>query len=509
MDARDPICERLGDLAASAAPGDERHPDARQWAAIDQQLDRPSWRRTRRFWPALALSAVAAMGLAGWLVARTPLDYHVQGCRPVHDGARCSTDRGTVSFSDGTHMALDAQTQIRIAPLTFGRGAEIALDDGNATLAVIHRPQAHWAVLAGPFRVEVTGTRFSVRWSKVRQVVSVAVTEGEVHVSGGSLARPTVLGPGQTMQASAKTTPPGPQAGQAILPRGLDEAPPERPKEPATRAPASARAVAETDTADDDVSARPGGRRSASAGREASRRRPTIALPLQGDVRPEPPGTAGSAPVEHEPDGEPAIAPQRPPSGRIVPVTPPPALVVITPDGQLSGAMTGNAWLARGDGTNLSTPVSRDALVRLLPEANGLCTSGTVAGLRCVNENTPSARCNWDTNWGVAIGFHVRADEQAWGRGSPKRMAVEFHGRSTNYRLNAHRKGDPSRKNYCIENYRSGQSVTPSMFKSRCWADEGETLSDFDEVDLFNLQFSSGMQYVAFHYCISEIRLER
>jgi hypothetical protein len=171
--------------------------------------------------------------------------------------------------------------------------------------------------------------------------------------------------------------------------------------------------------------------------------------------------------------------------------------------------MTGFAWLARGEGTHLSVPISHEEHGPLLPDANGLCASGTVAGLRCVNEKTPQARCNWDRNWGVAIGFNVKPEGQAWGDDAAKAIAMEFHGHSASYRLNAHRKGDPEQKNYCIEDYRSGQMVTASRFKSRCWADEGETLPSFKDVDLFNLQFMSGMEYVAFRYCISGIRIER
>jgi hypothetical protein len=132
-----------------------------------------------------------------------------------------------------------------------------------------------------------------------------------------------------------------------------------------------------------------------------------------------------------------------------------------------------------------------------------------VAGLRCVNENVPQARCNWDRNWGVAIGFTVKATDAAWGDDAAKAIAIEFHGRSASYRLNAHRKGEPLEKIYCVENYKSGQRVTPSMFKSRCWDNAGAPLPDFKNVDLFNLQFPSGMQYVAFRYCVSGIHVER
>lgn len=532
MDPRDPICERLGDLAATSAPGEERHPDARQWALIDQKLDRGSWRNLRRLWPAVALSAVAAVGVVAWLVERSPLDYRVHGCRTVQDGARCSTAEGTVTFSDGTHVALDPQTQVRIAPLAFGRGAEIELDDGNATLAVRHRQNARWAVLAGPFRVEVTGTRFSVGWSKMRQDLNVAVTEGEVHVSGGNLEHATVLRPGQTLQASARTEQPSPraaqpspqaeQAGPAAQPADQEDGTqPQQPRDATTRTRAVASTSPKTDTSGDEASRRLGNRRAASTGPTTPRRQSMTALPSQAAAGVREPGTPGRRTVERElePMFQPRFQPrfddgtanaweQRLPNP-IAPISVPSTRVVIAPDGHLSGAMTGSTWLVRGDGTNLSAPASREAFVRLVPDANGVCGSGTVAGLRCVNENTPNARCNWDTNWGVAIGFNVRADEQAWGQDAPKRIAVEFHGRSTSYRLNAHRKGDPGPKNYCIDDYRSGVLVTPSMFKSRCWAGEGETLPSFDDVNVFNLEFSAGMQYVAFHYCISGIRVER
>jgi hypothetical protein len=188
---------------------------------------------------------------------------------------------------------------------------------------------------------------------------------------------------------------------------------------------------------------------------------------------------------------------------------PAPTSVGFSPDGHLTGAMTGGAWLARGAGTHLSTPASPEGSLALLPDANRLCVGGTMAGLRCVNEGTPQARCDWDRNWGVAIGVTVKPAGEAWGVDAPKAIAIEFHGRSSNYRLTAHRKGDPRQKIYCVENYKSGQRVTPSTFQSRCWAAEGETLPDFQSVDRFNLEFQSGMQYVAFRYCISGIRVER
>jgi ferric-dicitrate binding protein FerR (iron transport regulator) len=488
MDPReaDRICERLGDLAASAAPTEQRQPDASQWAGIGEKLDGRS-RRARWLWPAMAAASLVLL-VGGWMFARRPLDYRVQGCTNVDRGADCSITRGDIAFSDGTRVALNAHTRMRIEPLAFARGAELFLDDGRSTFAVVHRTRARWAVNAGPFRVAVTGTEFSVDWSKARGTIEVEVTRGEVHVSGGTL-RETVLRAGQSINAALAEP-----ARPASLP-------------PATR---SATPTASTNGATTIESAAhsrvPHGTRSARGARAAS---PTkVATSAEAPTPP----PINEAPLAPRPGSALAFS-NRSDEQVGESDTPAPAKpvtkVVLGRDGRLAGAMTGMTWVSRGAGTNLSAPITNESFTRLVPDGNGLCVSGTVAGLRCVNENSPKVRCNWDRNWGVSIGFDVKPGKDGWGADAPKSIAVEFHGRSAGYRLNAHRHGDPSERHFCVENYRSGQPVTPSMFKTRCWEDAGDTLKDFTDVDVFNLQFSSGMEYVAFHYCISDIRVNR
>jgi hypothetical protein len=169
--------------------------------------------------------------------------------------------------------------------------------------------------------------------------------------------------------------------------------------------------------------------------------------------------------------------------------------------------MTGFAWLAGGEGTTFSKPAARDERSPLLPKDGQLCAGGTIAGLRCVNEGLPQMRCNWERNWGVAIGFNVKADGKAWGEEAAAEIAVDFRGRWSRYRLSAHRAGDPSRQTYCIDDYRSGQSAQPRAFKTECWADRGESLPDFKGVDSFHLVLASGTDLTAFRYCISGVRI--
>jgi len=489
-------CQRLGDLAVLAVPADALASGAEQWDEIERRLH---WRglSLRRLWPALAVCAVAVLCAGGWLVARRPLGYRVVDCTLAADGVFATTANreGAVAFDDGSRMSVEKGGRFRLGMLPFGHGGEINIDDGDARLAVVHRTGARWSVLAGPFRIDVTGTRFGVRWSRRLGRLHVTMLEGEVLVTGGAIPPATHLRAGQTLDAdwTASTF--------AIANR--QTSPAQMPRAAATSATFPAEMVKLDSTG-------PRGRRppfpTASPRRrtEAAARAPRFvppapnepanAEPLAAPMVPQllPPSPLAVAPMEPSPTANPKPASVR---------------VVLGETGQLANGLTGATWVAGGEGTTFSAPASWDDRAHLRPEAGLLCASGTVAGFSCVNEGTPRILCNWDRNWGVAIGWNTRADGKAWGDEAMGAIAVEFRGRSASYRLSAHLKGDPNERLYCVENYKSGQVVRPSMFKSECWSDKGDTLADFTRVELFNLQFVSGMSYVAFRYCISGITL--
>jgi ferric-dicitrate binding protein FerR (iron transport regulator) len=499
--AAEASCQRLGDLAGLAAPVDARAPGAEQWDEIERRLDRRGLLR-RRLWPALAVCAVAVLCAGGWLVARRPLGYRVVDCTLAADGVFATTANreGAVAFDDGSRMSVEKGARFRLGMLPFGHGAEIHLDDGDARLAVVHRTGARWSVVAGPFRIDVTGTRFGVRWSRRLSRLHVTMLEGEVLVTGGAIPPATHLRAGQTLDAdwTASTFAiANEQGSQSESRRGAvtSAALPAEPAKLDSTGPHGARPPLPT----------PRKRREAVAhGENPVGAAPPSALP------------APSEPANNEPLAAPMVPQLLPPSPyALAPMEPSPTVapkpasvhVVFDENGQLAHGLTGATWVASGEGTTFSAPAAWDSRSPLLPEAGLLCTSGTVAGLSCVNEGTPRILCNWDRNWGVAIGWNTRADKNAWGDEAMGAIVVEFRGRSASYRLNAHLKGDPSERIYCVENYKSGQVVRPSMFKSECWSGKGDTLADFTRVDLFNLQFSSGMSYVAFRYCISGITL--
>lgn len=135
----------------------------------------------RRIWaPAFAVVAICAVtggtGLLAW--------NHWQA-QPVFEQA-FSTHRGEqteVPLPDGTRLRLGTSTRLNVAYYRHRR--EVRLLDGEAVFAVHSDAERPFQVLAGPVRVTVVGTRFSVRHTP--QVVGnagahVAVEEGKVRV---------------------------------------------------------------------------------------------------------------------------------------------------------------------------------------------------------------------------------------------------------------------------------------------------------------------------------------
>ena len=67
-------------------------------------------------------------------------------------------------------------------------GAEVWLESGAVHLEIEPNTGGEWTVYAGPYRVDVVGTEFSVSWDGPGSTLAVEVTRGEVRVSGGTLS---------------------------------------------------------------------------------------------------------------------------------------------------------------------------------------------------------------------------------------------------------------------------------------------------------------------------------
>jgi FecR protein len=484
VNASEARCHLLGELAARAA--EERPPDLRQWAEIERALaGRP--RLPRRRWLVL-LSPVLA-GLALWIAVGQTLGHGSQPCSLASDDSLSAPANRecTLASDDGTRITLGKATRGQLRAL--GRtGAELLLQNGHADLSVVHRPGVRWEVLAGRFKVRVTGTRFQVDWSPEQGHLGLGVSQGEVSVSGGSL-RDRRVRAGETIEVD--TAPGG--ADSADL--GLSSM---------RAAPAPVKAAAAKINKDSaETTAGPGPaasserKRGAPGSKPVVRNSPLVAKPAAPTPIAAPPTEPPIAVLEPAAKAWPASDAEddapAPGKGRLT----------VGANGKLADGAGGPVLAIGGVGTTFSAGSLSD---HLYLDHDMLCTRGKIAELTCADEKIPTTRCNWATNWGVEIQWQPRTNGKAWGSAASS-LAIEYRGKTSPYRLVAHRQGDPLEKVYCIENYRSGQTVAPSEFKLDCWNPGGASLSDFTRIDSFSLQVASRETSRRFNFCLSAVSL--
>ncbi len=181
------------------------------WRKADRLAARPPVRQARRSFarawkPAAVAASLAAVVLAGGLLA-------------VEQGGRRSFStevggRQTVPLADGSRLELNTDTHLRSALSKTER--TVWLERGEAYFEVSHDSSRPFVIYAGPRRVVVLGTKFSVR--REGDEVKVAVVEGKVRVEpvrAPQAMKPAVLIPGQTVIAKGAET--------LLAPRSVEE----------------------------------------------------------------------------------------------------------------------------------------------------------------------------------------------------------------------------------------------------------------------------------------------
>jgi transmembrane sensor len=156
--------------------------------------------RRRKVAPLVALAtAVAATGLAAWLLYR-PVHVEVAHA-PGPAGRRVVAEAESelpLRFSDGSTVTFQPGSAGIVQQLGEA-SAEVVVERGRLDAAVVHSDRTLWIVRAGPFRVRVTGTRFSVTWSPTAKSLVVALHEGSVLVDGALLGAGVPLRAGQRL----------------------------------------------------------------------------------------------------------------------------------------------------------------------------------------------------------------------------------------------------------------------------------------------------------------------
>jgi hypothetical protein len=149
---------------------------------------------------AAAAVAVLGIGLGAFFATRSnDITYQVVNGAMV-DGDHVVAGSDTqIRFSDGSEVRLAPGADTHIRALDEN-GGSVNLDEGTARVAIAKRPGAAWTVAAGPYTVKVTGTAFSVHWSKKEQAFEIAMVSGSVLVSGPLVGSGMALHAGQRVR---------------------------------------------------------------------------------------------------------------------------------------------------------------------------------------------------------------------------------------------------------------------------------------------------------------------
>lgn len=158
--------------------------------------------QSRRAWLAFCCVSVLAVGI-GWHQWAAQRLFSQQYVIARGQGQ-------SVTLPDGSELAFDADTQAQVTLYKDRR--EVRIKEGQIMFTVAPDSENPFEVLAGPARVTVVGTRFSVRYRQTgmdADTVKVAVEEGHVRVAdvggwfgrGSGTAVGLVAGQGLSMAA--------------------------------------------------------------------------------------------------------------------------------------------------------------------------------------------------------------------------------------------------------------------------------------------------------------------
>jgi hypothetical protein len=183
-------------------------------------------RRNVRFAAVATLAVAAAIALTAFLAWPTAREQQAATARAVDapalsfivgEGKR--EERGAtgafiaappttpvpLTFSDGSTLRLGPAARLRVVELAR-EGARILVESGSVQVSVVHRDETRWAVEAGPFEVQVTGTSFDVAYDPTSSGLVVRMREGSVFVRGCGLlgAEGHRLSTGEQLAVSCK-----------------------------------------------------------------------------------------------------------------------------------------------------------------------------------------------------------------------------------------------------------------------------------------------------------------
>jgi transmembrane sensor len=161
----------------------------------------------RRWRLALAAAAAVALVVGVELWSTRPITFRVGGGTTTgraDDLIEAPAGSAVpVHFSEGSFFLLQGGGRARVLA-TEVRGARVLIDSGDMEVAINHptfRP-GRWNFEAGPFRVQVTGTRFHLAWRPATQRFALATSEGRVMVSASCMTAARAVSAGESVDLS-------------------------------------------------------------------------------------------------------------------------------------------------------------------------------------------------------------------------------------------------------------------------------------------------------------------
>lgn len=161
-------------------------------------------RRRTKLWLALTAAAAVAFGLTLRLWMLEPeLRFDAGGKRggagdwlaaPAHAEL-------PVDFSEGSQLTLSEAARARVIELD-ARGASVRLERGKLRANVTHAERTRWQFAAGPFHIEVVGTRFELGWEPSAGSFYLSLQEGSVRVKGPNLREGCTVSAGDDVNIS-------------------------------------------------------------------------------------------------------------------------------------------------------------------------------------------------------------------------------------------------------------------------------------------------------------------
>lgn len=160
-------------------------------------IARRSWGR-RLLWvgvPALAVAAGVALTFGE--PPEPNLDYQLMGGHSQGELITTGDKPAKLLFSDDSTIEAGTDTTLNVHVIG-DRKLVTRLSQGKLKVHVVPNPETHWRFLAGPYEVQVVGTRFDLSWDTERARLALVMHEGRVLVTGPG-QKPRRVGAGEVV----------------------------------------------------------------------------------------------------------------------------------------------------------------------------------------------------------------------------------------------------------------------------------------------------------------------